>query len=346
MYSTCLYCKANLGANEAVEAFPVGRRLAFDSAKGRLWVICQRCSRWNLSPLEERWEATEQCERHFHSTRRQVSTENIGLARIAEGVDLIRVGRPQRPEFAAWRYGSQLLRRRRRHRVEQFAKQGLGLSLWAGAVPFLWPIVLPLMAYDLYRSRQVVARIPGTQNELLGVSPKQARAVRLVPSDSSEGWALRVKHGSGVTDLTGPEALRMAGLVLPHVNREGAAAEQVDTAVTELERAGGADAYFMTVARRLDREKDFGPFSANDHRVGKAPLEIRLALEMAAHEQAEQRALEGELHVLEQAWKEAEEIAAIADSLLLPAPINEMLHRLRHRSGTPASETDRTERRT
>ena len=166
------------------------------------------------------------------------------------------------------------------------------------------------------------------------VSRKQAQAVRLVPSDSSEGWALRVMHDSGATDLSGPEALRMAGLVLPHVNQKGAAAEQVDTAINELEQAGGAEAYFQTVAQRLDRERDFGPFSANDHRIGKAPLEIRLALEMAAHEQAEQRALEGELHVLEQAWKEAEEIAAIADRLLLPASIDEMLHRLCIRSGS------------
>ena len=45
----------------------------------------------------------------------------------------------------------------------------------------------------------------------------------------------------------------------------------------------------------------------------------RLALEMALHEEQERRALEGELWVLEQAWREAEEIAAIADKLLLPA---------------------------
>ena len=62
MYSTCLFCNGSLGANEAIEPFPVGERLAFDAAKGRLWVICRRCERWNLSPLEERWER----ERHEH----------------------------------------------------------------------------------------------------------------------------------------------------------------------------------------------------------------------------------------------------------------------------------------
>ena len=39
---------------------------------------------------------------------------------------------------------------------------------------------------------------------------------------------------------------------------------------------------------------------------------------MALHEEEERRALEGELWRLERAWREAEEIAAIADDLLLP----------------------------
>ena len=46
------------------------------------------------------------------------------------------------------------------------------------------------------------------------------------------------------------------------------------------------------------------------------PLVDRLALEMAAHEETERRALEGELEDLEAAWREADEIAAIADALL------------------------------
>ena len=46
------------------------------------------------------------------------------------------------------------------------------------------------------------------------------------------------------------------------------------------------------------------------------PHHTRLAFEMALHEEEERRALEGELWRLEQAWREAEEIAAIADDLL------------------------------
>ena len=63
MFTTCIHCNQDLGRNDAFEVFPVGTRLAFDAAKGRLWVICRRCDRWNLSPLDERWEAIEDAER-------------------------------------------------------------------------------------------------------------------------------------------------------------------------------------------------------------------------------------------------------------------------------------------
>ena len=32
----------------------IGRRFAYDGWKSRAWVICQRCARWNLPPVEER----------------------------------------------------------------------------------------------------------------------------------------------------------------------------------------------------------------------------------------------------------------------------------------------------
>ena len=69
MYSTCLFCASSLGTNEAIEAFPVGSHVAFDAARGRLWAICPRCGRWNLAPIEERWEAVEDAERLFTDTR-------------------------------------------------------------------------------------------------------------------------------------------------------------------------------------------------------------------------------------------------------------------------------------
>ena len=71
------------------------------SHPSRLWVVCRSCERWNLTPLEERWEAVETCERLFRATRIRTSTENVGLARHTEGLELVRIGEPLRPEFAA-----------------------------------------------------------------------------------------------------------------------------------------------------------------------------------------------------------------------------------------------------
>jgi hypothetical protein len=70
MYSTGLFWDRSLGSNEVVEEFPVGRRLAFDAAKGRLWVVCRKCERWNLSPLEGRWETIETGERRLEKLAR------------------------------------------------------------------------------------------------------------------------------------------------------------------------------------------------------------------------------------------------------------------------------------
>jgi hypothetical protein len=57
--------------------------------------------------------------------------------------------------------------------------------------------------------------------------------------------------------------------------------------------------------------------------------ERRLAFEMALHEEQERRALEGELLALERAWREAEEIAQIADNLLVPESDEEWLRKQR-----------------
>ena len=56
---------------------------------------------------------------------------------------------------------------------------------------------------------------------------------------------------------------------------------------------------------------------------------MRLALEMAAHEETERRAMEGELAELERAWRTAEEIAGIADDLLLPETVDDRVQQLR-----------------
>jgi hypothetical protein len=57
---------------------------------------------------------------------------------------------------------------------------------------------------------------------------------------------------------------------------------------------------------------------SSSRKLSGLPGYVRLAIEMAAHEEQERRFLTLHLSVLEDAWKEAEQIAAIADDLLLP----------------------------
>ncbi len=49
--------------------------------------------------------------------------------------------------------------------------------------------------------------------------------------------------------------------------------------------------------------------------------------------------MEGELAELEQAWRDAEEIAAIADDLFVPASIGERIERMRY--GSLRADADR-----
>jgi hypothetical protein len=56
----------------------------------------------------------EAAERLFTDARTRVHSENIGLCRLPDGTRLVRVGKALPGELAAWRYGRQLTRRRRR----------------------------------------------------------------------------------------------------------------------------------------------------------------------------------------------------------------------------------------
>ena len=260
MYQTCLFCNKPLGSNEVVEHFPVGRRLAFDEAKGRLWVVCRKCRRWNLTPIEERWEAIEECERFFRATRMRASTENIGIAHHSEGLELVRIGEPLRPEFAAWQYGDQLSERRRQ------AVRAVVIGVPGGLAAFAVLATLPSLVmaavmifsgwpYLIWQHKRTVARVrlgaPAVSARITPDNVARFRlhdlaTIRVLPDDSDLGFRVEIYHG--------------------------------------------------------DRTRRFRGENAR-------------------------RALEGELCILEQAWKEAEEIAAISDSLLLPAGTDEFLER-------------------
>ena len=338
MYSTCIFCHTSLGKNEAIEHFPVGRRLAFDAAKGRLWAVCRACERWNLSPLEERWEAIEECERLFRDTKLRVSTENIGLALLKEGTTLVRVGEPQRPEMAAWRYGDQFKRRRRKHfALAAGGVAAIGGLVWAGPVMGLFggaSVQVILQSVSML-GRRTVARVP-VKGTVLKLNRRMLKKVAL-GSEYGGGIRIAIPHKSvnlaatwanwRMEDrrvvLTGEEALEAARHLLPRINRSGGSSADIAEAVNVLERTPGTEQLFGRFAN-LAKEDRWKPRS-----LSSLYAPARLALEMSLHEDDERRALEGELSLLEDRWREAEEVAAISDDMFLPSGVRAMLARLK-----------------
>lgn len=349
MYRACIFCARTLGRNAEVEEFPVGRTIAFDSARGRLWAVCGRCGRWNLAPIAERWEAVEALEARFRATRLRAHSENVGVGRLRDGTRLIRIGPVLPVEFATWRYGDLLLKRHRRARWATAAGT-LGLpAVWlaGAAAPAILPAAAGVMALAFlsllwatgYRSmREEWVRTEPVLLTLEGADAPDGRAfpirtahlphARLLAGagDAIElhvpdvrvprAYTLGVRWASGKTvvlaDAPARQVLRRG---LPHLNREGAPAARIDEVVREIERAGGASGMLSSLGRPVGIP-GLAP-APSGLRTGSAGA---LALEMALQEEEERRVLEGEIFLWEAAWREAEAIASIADAL--PGPPN------------------------
>jgi hypothetical protein len=357
MYTTCLFCHTDLGANHFLPTFPVGRRLAFDPKKGRLWVICTRCGRWNLTPLEERWEAIDESERLFRGTRLRMSTDNIGLAEFRGGFELVRVGPALLPEIASWRYGTRLARFEPEHEqprglfirgAKLIARATAGAMVgYAHAVGFSDETVLRMRTFR--RGSGVLLRTSDEYGHPIVVRYAHLGEAELVRPEMDAPWKLKLEHDTGTAMLAQAPALRVAGKMLATLNVGVASHAEVQHAIAKLDDAGDPEGYFTRVASLAmrtswgrfpdapdpERHEEQGSFSerlalqlANRSFWGRGgtgsdeqtplfrlPAVDRLALEMAANEDIERRALLGELETLHAAWKDAEEIAAIADEL-------------------------------
>ena len=125
------------------------------------------------------------------------------------------------------------------------------------------------------------------------------------------------------------------------MNVKGGSKEQVQTAVNYLEQSpdpvdlfkrslgyGGRDGSSRIGRKRRSRRPAVADHEAFIDRIASPML---LAMEMAAHEDVERRAMEGELAILEAAWRQAEEIASISDNLLTPANVDEEFRKLSDR---------------
>ncbi len=333
MYSTCLYCHASLGRNLVVESFPVGRRLAFDPARARLWVICRSCDSWNLSPLEQRWEAVEECERAYRATPIRVSTDNIGLATVSPTLDLVRVGKPLRPEFAAWRYGARM----RRHRLQR-AVSATSVAITTGtAMAFGTVAALAGLAAMATGSRgirvglqypleqiearlsydRVLAHVRTPDGTLRPLRFSHIVRMEIVATHDRQPWSFRIAHQDGITELDGPNAGQVAGQLLSRLNPRGGTPGELRHATRLITDAGDPEQYIRAsgILRYTRRRKNSIFWDDSVGVLGLTATE-RLALEIAMHEDTERQAMQGELAALEMAWRDAEEIAAISDALV------------------------------
>lgn len=360
MYSTCLFCSGSLGRNESIEMFPVGRRLAFDAARGRLWVVCPRCARWNLTPLEARWEAIEDAERWYRDSRIRVSTDQIGMAKLKSGLELVRIGKPLLPEMATWRYGRVFKRRQRNAMLFTGAATVLPITYillsLAGAnsvagisssllVTASWAQNIPQI-FDWARRRKARVLLPLSDGRRVRISTAVAASCSIVASRSSGALSLRVMHPRDVikgppirsanggflngavqkhTDITGNEARRALSQLMPAVNVDGAGEKSV---LEASELVGSNDELrnalnFGVAERRMK-------FLKNEvTALNQLPTAFRLAMEMSLHQEDEQRAMDGELAALEDRWREAEEIAEIADAMFVGESVKNRLEALR-----------------
>ncbi len=322
MFNSCVFCHTALGTNETLENFPVSRRVAYDPGRGRLWAVCTSCGRWNLAPIEERWEALEELDRLVTDKGRLLAqTENIALAKAGE-LDVVRVGRANLNEEAWWRYGRELQARKSMRRklgyVENAAMlalmaSGFGLAMFMGNSGVLTKGARYLKFGNAAWRGESACK--GCGSTVTTITFKQAKEVHIV-SDGTDGIALELRcHACGRTGigngyrLTGVQSQHVLRRVLAHSHYSGASEERVKNATQLIDQLGSSAALTQRIARN---RASIGTFNARALRTEA------IALEIAINDENERGLLELELEDLEQRWKEEEELAAIVDRELTP----------------------------
>src|SRR2546428_1301956 len=328
MYRTCAFCNGKLEGDGGPSGLGVGRRLAFDEWKGRLGVICRKCSRWTLAPIDDRLERIETLARAAGEGRVAAATEHVALIRW-QSYDLVRVGKPRRIELATWRYGERLKARRREQLkfVVPVTVAALGLAVAVNVAAggplcvFVWnmPNVARMMYTGIIGRRRVSLMEPpicercGSVLHLQAKHVAHARVVRHAQADVALILSCPTCRTEGAM-LVGRDAQAALRQGLTYLALARGSRHRVEDAARLVESAGGPRPPPNHVARPGLTLRSLG-------------VERRLALEMAVDERAE-----GE--DLERHWKEAEEIAEVADGKLSSDPLpHEELERITSQLG-------------
>ena len=297
IFSRCLFCHAAVTENETLEGMTRGTRFAFDNAKGRLWVVCGECRRWNLVPIEDRWEALESLERIAHDEARLlVETQNIALLRVGD-VDLIRVGSAANlPEEAWWRYGRFLAPRDSKYYervaiVKQIVRElKFGQTAWRGAAtcPNCGSV---LREIQFQNSKRVIIARGGD-----GALELRYRCYRCHLDALHAGYR-----------LNGVSAEHLLRRILAYRHFDRASESVVRASASVIEEIGSPD----QLTQRLALQRVY---------LGELPRPYALALEIAVNDITERKLLQLELNELEARWLEEEQLARIVDDELTFMP--------------------------
>jgi len=332
MFRSCAFCNAAFDGDGGPSGLGVGRRIAFDEWRGRLWVVCPRCSRWNLTPFDDRLERIEAVARSASQGRIAASTDQVALIRW-ERYDFVRVGKPPRVELATWRYGERL-RNRQRERMKvvvplTVAAIGLGIAANVAAGGGLGVVVWNVhrLADRFYVWLVGARKVPLIEppicahcGSLMQLRARHVQYARIVPDRHTDMAVLLSCPNCKAegAQLTGSEAIQVLRQGLTYLNLDKGGRRRAEDAAREVDQIGGADRLVADIARR-------------ELTLRSLRAERGLALEMAVDERAE-------VEELERQWREAEEIADIADGTLgTSTEIENELRRLKNRGGDQPS---------
>ncbi len=310
----CFFCGAELPALDP-ERLPAGERIAYDPKLGRLWRVCPECTRWNVVPLEDRWEVLERCERlvadHGELLLTATNLALYWIGAVHVGGQLVRVGEPTRLDYADWRYSAHLDEfplQRRRGWIERLLalperpvanlepRLGGQYDAPGGAISLRW-LGRPFVEHGtlltgLFMDVPLAETCPSCGGPFV-IEPQTFGDTRLMLTgrgpELAAGCGLCGDEGS-VPLLEARPTLRAAIAIVERGQRSPLL---VEAAAKPIDRAGGATGFLRKLAGNgMDMA------SLHEHE--------RLALWFALDEEAEAEALEAE-------WRRAEELESIFD---------------------------------
>jgi hypothetical protein len=336
----CLFCHSPFAEGWRFGALPPAWRIAFDAGRGRIWLVCDSCYRWNLWPPEEQGAALTALERVARDRGQVLArTDNITLLAVGNMI-LIRVGNATLHERAWWRYGREVLTREK-----AFRSKGARLSAYAyGALAAVAESVgfgdknfkvrfEDGMTAEVLRWRRFGwaawfgrLKCPSCGSYLRAARfdlswwfcpmlDDEGRVALGVPCPRCDPWTPeKVYH------LKGYEAESVLRRVLAYQNITGADEKTVRAAVHEMDRAGSPERFMKGLL-------EDGPF------LRELAFPQAVALEISLNEGLERRALEVEARGLEFMWRREEELARIMDEELNTRRLRAKI-RARRGSGT------------